>query len=126
MRICPSCGSEKIRTDRGNFLALIGMDRGYACTECGYKGSFFLDIEEEKLEEAKEFLQERDTEEFKEKMMNAELGFNKGKIVFGLAFFLMGIPLILFMPLGLNFFIGVLSIFIGLALIHGEAKKLNS
>ncbi len=126
MKICPSCGSEKIKTDRANFLALIGMERGYSCTECGYTGRFFLDIDGEKLDEAKEFLEERDTEEFKEEIMEMELGFNKGKLAFGLAFFLMGIPLILLMPLGLNFFIGVLSTFIGLALIHGEAKKLNS
>lgn len=126
MRICPSCGSEDIRTDRTNILAMLGMDRGYTCPDCGYSGRLFLDIDGEKLEEAKDFLEERNTEEFKEKVMGYELDFNKGKFVFGIAFLLMGVPLIFLMPLGLNFFIGALSTFIGLALVYGEAKKLSS
>ncbi len=126
MRICPSCGSEKIETDRANFLALLGMERGYSCPECGYKGRLFLNIDGDRLDDAKEFLEERDSDEFKDMLMDQELGFNKGKLAFGLAFFLMGVPLIVLMPMGLNFFVGVLSTFIGLVLVHGEVKKLNS
>ncbi len=126
MRICPSCGSENIRADRTNILAMLGMDRGYTCPECGYSGRLFLDIDDDKLEEAKEFLEERNTDEFKEKIMDYELGFNRGKFAFGMAFLLMGLPLVFLMPVGLNFFIGILSTFIGLVLVHGEAKKLGS
>lgn len=128
MRICPACGSEDIEADRTNILAMLGMDRGYSCPECGYSGRLFLDIDGEKLEEAKEFLQERDAEDFKKKMMDHELGFNRGKLAFGVAFLVLGFPLITLMPFGLNlnFFIGVLSVIIGLVLVQGETKKLTS
>lgn len=126
MRICPACGSERIKTDSSNVLAMLGMDRGYSCPKCGYKGRLFLDIDGERLEEAKEFLQEKNTEEFKEDVMGYEPDFNRGKLGFGVAFLIFGIPLLILMPLGFNFFIGVLSIFIGLILIEKEVKKLRS
>ncbi|GEM_PF-2201116 len=125
MRICPVCGSEKIETDRTNFLALIGMERGYVCPDCEYRGRLFLDIDQDRLDEAREFLEDRDIEDFRDSIMDQEMGFNKGKIAFGIAFLFMGISLLIFMPIGVNFFIGVLSAFIGLALLHGESKKLN-
>ncbi len=124
MRICPSCGSEKIQADRTNILAMLGMDRGYSCPDCGYSGRLFLDIEEDRLDEAREFLKERDQEEFKKQVMDLELGLNRGKFLFGVAFLVMGVPL-LTMPVGLNFAIGILSIVIGLTLVVTELKKIN-
>ncbi|MFP4115751.1 MAG: hypothetical protein ACLFTQ_00895 [Candidatus Aenigmatarchaeota archaeon] len=126
MKICPSCGSEEIRTDRTNFLALLGLDRGYSCPDCGYEGRLFLEIDEEMEDEAKEFFEERDTEDFKKELMDREMDFSRGRFLFGVVFLLLGTPLIVLMSLGLNFFIGVISVLIGLALLHSEAKKFRS
>jgi len=126
MKICPSCGSEEIQTDRSNMLAMLGFDRGYKCPDCGYQGRLFLEIEEDMKDEAKEFLEERDDEDFRNKLMQQENDLNRGKLAFGVGFLILGLPLLTLMSLELNFFIGVLSAVIGLALIKGEAEKLNA
>lgn len=120
MGICPKCGSEKIHQDTRDFLGFLGGGPNYVCEECGYKGKLVLEVDSELQEDAKETLEDKDLPEFQE-----QPDFSKTKFVIGAIFLLMGIPLLIYSPLGGNFLVGALSAFIGILILHQEYKKRN-
>lgn len=122
MKICPRCGSEKIKRNKGNWLGFLGLEPSYTCENCDYTGKIFLEIDRDKLDEAKETIQENAPLNLESEIKRK---FNKTRAIVGIIFLLMGIPLLVYSPLGGNFFIGAVSSFIGVALLHTELKKMN-
>lgn len=61
VRVCPKCGSSDVSKDL-SLVALLGGGGGFECRNCGYKGQFFPEVEEEGLKEFREEVKGRDKE----------------------------------------------------------------
>lgn len=120
MKVCPNCGSENLKKSKGDILGFLGGTSKHFCKECGYEGRIFLEIDPERLKEAKETLQDKDTPD-----LDTRETFDKVRFVVGIVFLILGIPPLVYAPLGGSFLVGAVSAIIGLLLFHREIKKLD-
>jgi len=51
--ICPKCKSKNVVKNQKDFLQDLGGPDDYICTNCGFGGSFFPEVEESELKSVK-------------------------------------------------------------------------
>lgn len=124
VKICPNCGSKNIEKDRTKWLNTLGLDNVHVCNECNFEGRFFLTIDEEKVDEAKEVIsKEVDSEKLFEHTGKVDL--NKWRLSFGFLFILMSLAPIFYSVDSGNILIGIITLLIGFILVRDELSKLS-
>lgn len=118
MKICPNCGSENIHQDTKDLIGFLGGGQNYVCENCDYSGELVIEIDPERQDDAKETLKDKNLPRVTKKQE-----FSKFKFGVGIMFLLMGIPLVIYSPVGSNLLVGALSSFIGILLLRKEFKK---
>jgi len=98
VKICPKCGSIKIKTDFTNpAVWAYGTAPKYKCNSCGYLGNLFPEVSEEQLmwykKELKTQIREGKLRFMKEDLIDASTGFYAG--VWEMVAGLLLLPLIL-------------------------------
>lgn len=120
MKICPRCGSEKIRRDKSDWLGFLGFQQSYTCGECDYSGKLFLEIDRERLQEAKETLKNVGVPDLDSATTEH---FNPVKFTVGIVLIFLGIPPLIYSAIPGDFLIGIISAFFGIALMRNELVK---
>ncbi|MFP4045689.1 MAG: hypothetical protein ACLFS3_01375 [Candidatus Aenigmatarchaeota archaeon] len=121
IKICPRCASKKIHREKGDWLRFLGNRPSYECEDCGYRGSLILEIDEDRIDDAKEAVENFEGD--MDSPMPSDVEVNRIKLFLGIVFLLLGMPLVFYSSLPGDLFIGAASFFVGLALLRGELKK---
>lgn len=122
VKICPQCASKEIHRKKGDWLRFLGNRPSYECENCDYQGSLILEVEKDRLDDAKEAIDNFEGEvSSSPSPSNAEV--NKTKFFLGLVFIFLGLVPIFYRTLPGDFFVGIASFFIGLAILRSEIRK---
>lgn len=109
-RICPNCGSTDVGVDDSQVLTMMRLQEGYVCRDCGYTGIFPV-VDENSIDEQRDAINDIDDEDLD--ALETASGPTKRRVLYGIAFFLAGIPPALFSAGVEGRLVGILSIAIG-------------
>lgn len=90
VRVCPNCGSTDVSRDKVGVAAMMGLDFGYRCGNCGYASKLMPEIEPDELEEFQEEFEKENPEQYLDPENEVPERDGPG-IMIGLMFVLLGL-----------------------------------
>ncbi len=110
-RICPKCGSTDVGVDDRQVLTMLRLQDGYLCRSCGYAGIFPL-VDEDSISDQRKEIEQFD-DDGKLDALSTSARPSKRRVLYGIAFFLVGIPPTLYATGVEGRLVGILSMAIG-------------
>lgn len=64
VKVCPNCGSTDVSRDSIGVAAMMGLDFGYRCGNCGYSSKLMPEVDPDELEEFQEEFEAENPEDY--------------------------------------------------------------
>ncbi|MCJ7429325.1 MAG: TFIIB-type zinc ribbon-containing protein [Candidatus Nanohaloarchaeota archaeon QJJ-5] len=64
VKVCPNCGSSDVSRDSVGVAAMMGLDYGYRCGNCGYAAKVMPEVDPDELESFQEEFEEKNPDDF--------------------------------------------------------------
>lgn len=124
VKVCPNCGSTDVSVDRSDVIAVMGLDYGYKCGNCGFSSKLFPEVPVEKMEEYQQELEKQNPETY----LNTEYeragdGFSAGRALMGAVFILLGLGSLPMASQSIQGLLGAFLIPAGIYMLYREWKK---